>query len=444
MDLALPRPYNFERQSRTAEQSFCCGAQQLILVSLSLGSVPPRGAFKSYKCCLLEQLCIHTFAMVNIHPQTGTLLGVVLLARHGDRLEFFQDPLTYTPSATSLTPLGTVQEFQLGSFLRSTYLNPHHPSTLISGISTDLVDIDQLIVRADAAGEGSVILESVSALLQGLYPATPSFHQTLANGTDIVGALVGYQYVPVESVEPNLDISLNSFTSCPNFDLHTQAFFASDEFKTKAQEAAPFLTKLQPLIGDRRSIDFINMFNIFDLVNVEMIHNKTFFDALSPTFGAQAYALANYHENGVFTDSTQAGIGNVAIRTILPSILSSLSRIANQSDPLKLALNEISYKPFISLFNVTEASESDPEIEGIVNYASVVSLELHQSPAGSPVVSMKFKNGTAEHTFRPLSIFGRPEIPLSDFIARLAPAAINTTSQWCQACNQHILRGCSQ
>lgn len=38
-----------------------------------------------------------------------TLLGVVLLARHGDRLEFFQDPFTYNPTETFLTPLGSVR-----------------------------------------------------------------------------------------------------------------------------------------------------------------------------------------------------------------------------------------------------------------------------------------------------------------------------------------------
>ncbi|KAJ6481897.1 phosphoglycerate mutase-like protein [Mycena sanguinolenta] len=379
--------------------------------------------------------------MVNI-DSAGTLLGVVLLARHGDRLEFFQDPLTYNPAATTLTPLGTVQEHQLGSFLRATYLDPHNPATFISGLETDVVDIDQLIIRADAAGEGNIILESAGALLQGLYPPTTEFQTTLANGTTVIGAFGGYQFVPIESVEPNLDISLNSFTSCPNFDLHTAAFYASPEFQAKAQEAAPFLQKLQPLIGNR-SIDFINMFNIFDFVNVQRIHNKTFFDALPPTFGAQAYALANFHENGVFTDSAIDGIGNVAIRTILPSIFTSLTRIANQSDPLKLALNEISYKPFISLFNVTEATVKDPEIAGIVDYASVVALELHESPAGTPSVVMKFKNGTNDHDFRPLSLFGNAVVSLDEFISRLSPAAINTTSEWCQACNQNVLRGCA-
>ena len=37
--------------------------------------------------------------MVNV----TTLLGVVLLARHGDRVEFFQDPFTYNPDQTFLT-----------------------------------------------------------------------------------------------------------------------------------------------------------------------------------------------------------------------------------------------------------------------------------------------------------------------------------------------------
>ena len=145
----------------------------------------------------------------------STLLGVVLLARHGDRLEFFQDPFTYDPVQTFLTPLGSVrpyfspvclrsvltraylqtQELQLGTFLRSTYLDPDSP-TFINGISADVANITQLIVRADAGGGGSVILNSVQGLLQGLFPPTPDNNITLANGTTIISPLGGYQYIP--------------------------------------------------------------------------------------------------------------------------------------------------------------------------------------------------------------------------------------------------------
>ncbi|KAI0772911.1 phosphoglycerate mutase-like protein [Trametes elegans] len=372
-----------------------------------------------------------------------TLLGVVLLARHGDRLEFFQDPLTYNPTETFLTPLGSVQEQQLGSFLRETYLDAASP-TFIAGISADTVDLDQLVVRADAGGGGSVILVSVQGLLQGLFPPTPDNNITLANGTTVVAPLGGYQYIPVESVEPNLDISLNSFTSCPNFDLHISEFYASAPFAAEATIAAPFLQQLQPFLGDR-STNFTNMFNIFDFVNVQQVHNASFLHALPPTFGAQAYAFANFHENGVFTDAAPGGIGNIAIRTVLPSIFTSLTRIANGSDPLKLALNEVSYKPFISLFNVTAASAADPSIAGIVDYASAVALELH-APATSgdePAVRMRFKNGTTDAAFHDLALFGAPSVPLSQFISTLAPIAVNSTQQWCAACNQRSLRGCA-
>jgi hypothetical protein len=50
---------------------------------------------------------------------------------------------------------------------------------------------------------------------------------------------------------------------------------------------------------------------------------------------------------------------------MLPSIFSTLTRIANSTDPLKLVINGISYKPFISLFNLTEAAKTNPEIAGI-------------------------------------------------------------------------------
>ena len=38
---------------------------------------------------------------------------------------------------------------------------------------------------------------------------------------------------------------------------------------------------------------------------------------------------------------------------MLPSILTAFQRIANASDPLKLHYSAISYKPFLSLFNMT-------------------------------------------------------------------------------------------
>lgn len=37
------------------------------------------------------------------------ILGVLILARNGDRSEFLQDPYSYAPSFTESTPLGAVR-----------------------------------------------------------------------------------------------------------------------------------------------------------------------------------------------------------------------------------------------------------------------------------------------------------------------------------------------
>ncbi|KAH7912873.1 histidine phosphatase superfamily [Hygrophoropsis aurantiaca] len=377
--------------------------------------------------------------MVNTTSAAG-LLGVVLLARHGDRLGYYQDPNTYNSVQSYITPLGSVQEHQLGSFLRQTYLNPSSPS-YIQGINTDIVDVDQLFVRADSGG-GNVVLDSAYGLLQGLYPPTRSSAITLANGSTITGPLGGYQYVPVDSVEMTQIPSLTSWMDCNYFIYHLDRLYKSAPYLQMAQNAAPFLSAVTPYL-DGVSNNFTNMWNIYDHINVQSIHNKTYYEALPPTFLEQARYYANFVQSAVFSDSVSNSVGNIGIRTLLPEIISSLGNMTEESNKVKIALTQLDYKPFIGLFNVTNATIADPDIAGIVDYASVVALELSQNSAGQPSVSMKFKNGTDDKDFRQLTMFGNTSILLNDFIAKLAWTTINNTNEWCFSCNQTTLRGCS-
>jgi hypothetical protein len=369
------------------------------------------------------------------------ILGVVLLIRHGDREGFYQDPDTYDAANTAITPLGNVQEFQLGQQLRSIYLN-ESSSSFISTVNATIAQGTQLKVRADGGGERGVIFESAISLLQGLFPATPASSIVLANTTKVTGPLGGYQYVAIESVEPDNDISLEGWTSCNTFNNATTAFYNSDVFKQKAAESASFLQALPPFL-DGRPVTLQNMWNIFDYMNVQSIHNSTFAKAIPQTFLAQARALADFHEYGVFSSSQINGIGNIAGQAILPSILNGLHSITNASDPLKLMYEAISYKPFISLFNMTGAAEQQPEIAGVVNYASTVALEVWQPASGEPVIRMNFMNGTQDTTFRTLNFLGTTgDVPLSSFINKLAPTAVNDTATWCNVCANTQDRGC--
>lgn len=136
---------------------------------------------------------------------------------------------------------------QLGAFLRNQYLNPNSPS-FIPGLKGEVVDDRQLLIRADNGGEGSAIVDSAVALLQGLFPPTPKSRTSLANGTTVVGPFGGYQYVAIETVEPQQSVQLEGWSSCPNFEKHTKAVYESPEFKEKAKEAEPFLQAVKPYL----------------------------------------------------------------------------------------------------------------------------------------------------------------------------------------------------
>ncbi|KAJ7223534.1 hypothetical protein GGX14DRAFT_658454 [Mycena pura] len=52
----------------------------------------------------------------------------------------------------------------------------------------------------------------------------------------------------------------------------------------------------------------------------------------------------------------------------------------------------IVYKPFISLFNLTEPIVTDPDVRGIENYNSLAALELRAAGI-SATLRLEFKNG---------------------------------------------------
>ncbi|KAJ9099299.1 hypothetical protein QFC21_004180 [Naganishia friedmannii] len=127
----------------------------------------------------------------------GSLIGVVLIARHGDRQGYFQDPHSYTASDTTITPLGSVQTYNSGVGLRNRYFAADAGRRL-QGISWPKVDLTQVDFTADAS-EGQVIVDSTYSLAQGLYPADAAGQTiTLANGTNVTSPLGGYVYVPIE------------------------------------------------------------------------------------------------------------------------------------------------------------------------------------------------------------------------------------------------------
>ncbi|KAJ6461590.1 histidine phosphatase superfamily [Mycena vitilis] len=364
----------------------------------------------------------------------STVLGVIVIARNGDRREFYQDPKSYAPSLTDSTALGVSDLHTLGTELRATYLTPGS-SSFISDISGDIADTQQVKVRVKAGGEGTVVFDSATALLQGLFPPNPKNKITLANGQVVTAPLGGYQYVPMETVEPGNDRSMESWTDCPEFKKHIAAFHDSDAFKAKAKEAAPFFQDIKDYVFGRTTT-LENIWNIYDFMNTQLTYNQTYAYRLPPSYIDQARALANFHEDGVFSDEKASGVGNIAGRTLLHTILSSLERIAFNDDPLQLMVVQTSYQPFISLFHQTEIVKQKPELKAIPNFGAALAIELRR---GSPpdlrdFLRFKFRNGTAEDWSLIYPFGQHADIPLTEFIYRAEGSAITSNKQWAQVC----------
>ncbi|KAJ3491471.1 hypothetical protein NLI96_g722 [Meripilus lineatus] len=366
------------------------------------------------------------------HPEVH---GVVVLARNGDRSEFYQDPVSYKYGSTLSTPLGEAQAYKLGTFLRSAYLN-RDSASYIRGISTELVDLNEVHVRVKVGGEGASVFDSATAVLQGLFPPNPKNKVTLANETTIVAPLGGYQYIPVETVEPVNDRSLEPWTDCPAFQKHVEKVLSSPEFQELNKKSQPFFNTLKDFVFGRPTT-LANAYNLYDYVSSELVHNKTYAHRLPPTFIEQIRGLADYRENAIFHDKALSGIGNIASRAALNAIVHALQRVAFNGDPLQFMLIQTTYQPFISLFHQTEIVKKHPELAAIPDFGSALAIELRRAPPpdAREFLRFKFRNGT-EGDFRTIHVFNHHEdIPLTEFIYRLEGSVINSNREWASICS---------
>lgn len=124
-------------------------------------------------------------------------------------------------------------------------------------------------------------------------------------------------------------------------------------------------------------------------------------------------------------------------------MLTALNEFQNASSPIRLQYLGVAYKPFLSLFNMTQVPNTD-----IVDYASILTYEVRNTSSGF-TIRAAFRNGTATagdgSDILPLSMYGNAagaDMPLSTFINNLAPYAVNNLTQWCNVCNQTSANGC--
>ncbi|GJJ75448.1 hypothetical protein EMPS_07806 [Entomortierella parvispora] len=366
-----------------------------------------------------------------------SVAGVIVLTRHGDRQGFYQSPTNYNAVATNLTILGYLEEYQNGQDIRNLYLSG---ANAIPGLDPNTYYWNELNAMADAGGEGTVIIDSANAFLQGLYPPYNET-LTLANGTVISWDRA--QSVELETIEINQEIWLEGYAGCSGWTNRLNAWYNSAEFAAQAKIANPFFESLSSILGNRPAT-LQNAWNLFDFLNVESIHNATLSPLISAQALSQARYWANYHEAGSFTDDDLNNVGNVAGQSILPPILSAINEITNATTGLKFSYIAISYKPFLSLFNLWGLPS--PLKDSVVDYASAAIIEIRTDNT----MRLLFRNGTetggSNATFTPYALFGSSDAnsyPIADFVEQMEPYSLNTLAEWCNKCGETEQRGCA-
>ncbi|GAA5821735.1 hypothetical protein JCM11251_000998 [Rhodosporidiobolus azoricus] len=385
-------------------------------------------------------------------------IGVVVIARHGDRTGFFQNPNTYASTDTGLTPLGEQQNFRLGQLLNSIYA-ADNSSRKIEGLSSIEMVGKQINATADAGGEGSVIDDSATSLWQGFYPPRANISSiTLADGAIVNSPLGGYQYVKIETVLPADDVDFEPFSQCKTWIARNAEVYNSTEFVARAEQEEPFLEMLRTsgLVGDR-TVSLANIYNVFDYINVQSLHNATYAAQLNATGeGTLAHVrdLANYHEYSLFTGSSKGDLGNIAGRALLSRIFESLRAFTSEDNDVKIAHYHLAYKPFLSLFNMTSiASATNPSLPypyAMVEYASLGVFEIRPGGTGSSGYDVRFgfRNGTetsSDVTYYNLFGSSSPDTDLNDFASQLEPYVIPNNTAWCNLCeNDGSVPACSE
>ncbi|KAF2630900.1 phosphoglycerate mutase-like protein [Macroventuria anomochaeta] len=382
--------------------------------------------------------------------QAETVLGVAVFSRHGDRTSKHY-------KGYNLTNLGLQQNYDVGQDYRNIYLNSSSPKRIL-GISEDKVVNSQIYASAP---DQAVLLNTATAFLQGLYPPLESIDQELAaqtlnNNERVIKPLSGYQYLVVhgENDDSPDTIWLKGDEECPAVTTSMKQHKESAAFKQRIDETKPFYQSFWDQLDDvydyqQSNLSFANAYDIFDLLNVALIHNASHNGTVSAEELTQLRTLADEWEFGMAYDADDSA-RSIGGQTFAGGVLEQLDQIVSAQGKLKFSLLTGSYDTFLAFFGLSSLTAVTDQFYGLPDYASTMAFELFTldtvttfpSSAEDLRIRFFFRNGSTEgEAPRVFPLFGGQDESLSysDFVSKLKEFAITSPEQWCGICQSRAL-----
>jgi hypothetical protein len=371
------------------------------------------------------------------------LHSALVFTRHGDRTAKFYP-------GYEMTNLGAQQMYQSGQYYRERYLTGDHP---ISGISRDQVVSSQIWASAP---DQHVLYQTATNFLQGLYPpldGDSSSTEELNNGSTISDPLNGYQFILVhgEDTDAPSTIWLKGDDSCPAYTAASDSYTSSADYESTLASSADFysqfIPQLGPILGDE-DVSYANAYNVFDLLNVASIHNRTIdtapFDYTPFTVPASALAQARYYADQYSWHANfnaSQPVRSVSGMTLAGGILAQLDTVVQNNATTKFSLMAGSYDTFLSFFGLVDLQDTNGNFTGLPNYAASMAIELFSEDElfreEDLMVRWHFRNGTDENEqLDAWPLFGgrQIDVPYNEFVERLSARAIRDVGEWCGVC----------
>ena len=370
-----------------------------------------------------------------------TVYGSVVVSRHGDRTWKGAPP-------TRLTIVGQNQMYNSGAYWRSRYL-ASDSSHRISGISENTYSAGQ--VWASAPNQPLLVM-SGQVFLAGLYPPA-SASEALANGTTSEPPLSGFQYAPLTTIPEDSPetVWLKGDDSCPACNEASARWTSSSAFRALQTSTGPFYQSFYRSVFagvlPESNMSYTSAYNIFDYINVGVVHNKTIAGAVSAQELFQLRVLADSSEwakSGNVSSATDAIAtpGRTLSGKVLKQMATIISSLGASNNSNKFSLLIISYDTFLAFFGLSNLPRVDPNFYGLPDYASTMAFELFAPTVGGPPakkdlrVRFLFRNGTDNASpARQFPLFGgRMDLSWDEFNAGMSKIALNTVEDWCTSC----------
>ena len=417
---------------------------------------------------LLACLGLHLLVVEAQTVLREQIWSTVIYTLYGDRTPYI------LPQTNVLTPLGAQQLHRAGAIFRDRYVAPPPDITnvnvAIQGISAHQLNVDQITIQTLA---DQFIVASAQAFMQGLYPPLHVSSNTtfisgqseLANGSNVVAPLDGYQYPQIYSTS-RLDLNsiwISGEVSCPRHVSSRNEYLNSPSYESTQRSNADFYASLQPKLLDgifpSAAVGYFDAYYIWDYINYGATHNASVSNHISLEDYTRARILADdwvFAMNGnlsAYGSTPGDHIRAIAGRTLATRVVQALYTNMEQAGAMdKMTLLFGSFEPMVAFAALAGlATEQNQQFYAIPEYGSSMVFELFSLSANSSdtypdpsnlYVRFLFQNGTGENAeLISFALFGNSPshvtMSLTEFIAGMESIMVLSVQDWCDTCSSY-------